>query len=316
MIDRKYLHAWIWTLGLWLVAVLLSTQTGAIEDASVEVLVNLRLPRIIGATAIGAGLALSGAILQVVFGNRLCDPYVLGISGGSSLGAVAGIFVLGETAGFLGIQASAVLGAAVFCGILVSIALGDRGYGIRTLLAGVMLGVLSASLVALILVLLDPKGLMEATFWLMGDLSRLDLKSSIFLLFSVLSGALLIWRDRRVLDALLIGEEVATSSGVDWPRYRMRLLITVAFLVGMSVSLVGAVGFVGFVIPHLARVWVGTRHSKLLPLVAMLGSLVLVGADLLSRTISSSMELPVGIVMGVVGAPFFLWVLMTKGTRV
>ncbi|MCC7442867.1 MAG: iron ABC transporter permease [Bdellovibrionales bacterium] len=298
-----------------LLAFTLSLKLGVADHLDPELIVQLRLPRALLAAAVGAGLAVAGAALQALFANPLCEPYTLGISSGSALGAVLG-GALGLAADYGGVGLTAFAGALVFAAVLQL--LGSRG-GFPTsslLLAGVMLGFLGSSLVALWMALADAAGIQGALFWLLGDLSRARLQGAVLTWAAV--GLLIstLWSRWRGLDALLLGEEDARALGIDVPALRKRVLISASLLVGFCVSSAGMIGFVGLVVPHFIRRFAGSLHSSLIPLSALWGAAVLMAADLGARLAASPYELPVGVVTALFGAPLFLWVLTrARGTR-
>lgn len=295
----------------WVLAFICALKFGAAGDVDLSVIVQLRLPRAILAAAVGAGLALSGAVLQAVFANPLCDPYTLGISSGAALGAVAAN-MLGVHGVFSGIALSAFAGAVVFTGFLYMISLRSRGSMLTLLLGGVMLGYLGSSLVALWMALGDVNGVQGAMMWLLGDLSRARLPGALMTLASVLTLGFVLWRRWRVMDALLMGEDDAQGLGVPVQQERRRLVLLVSFLIAVCVSAAGMIGFIGLVVPHFARRSVGSLHLQLIPLVALLGAAVLTASDLFSRVVASPYELPVGVVTALIGAPMFLWIMLDK----
>lgn len=306
--DRSRRRAYVIAFFGWVLAVVLALRVGA-SDAGSELIIALRLPRAILASAVGMGLAVAGAALQALFANPLCEPYTLGISSGASLGAVvASSFGLGLA--FSGLAAPAFFGALVVTGVLYFISLAPGASRLMLLLGGVMLGFLGASLVSLWMALVDPNGLQSALFWLLGDLSRARLSGSVFSLLGVAAISVAIWAHWRDLDALLLGEEAAAASGVDVRSSRRQLVLLTSLLVSLCVASSGMIGFIGLVIPHFARRFAGAPHRRMLPLCALMGAAVLTSADALARALVRPYELPVGVVTALVGAPVFLWVML------
>jgi iron complex transport system permease protein len=290
----------------------LSLKLGAASGIDPAVITELRLPRLILATAVGMGLSVAGAVLQAIFTNPLCEPYTLGVSSGSALGAVLGAWV-GIPLVIAGLTGSAFLGALGFGFLLYAISTRSNRDGKFTLLlSGVMLGFFGSSLVAVIMALADPSGLQGALFWLLGDLSRARPEGAWGSLGMVLSLVLAILMQWRGLDALLLGEENALALGVDVSHVRRKLLLLSSLLIGVCVSAGGMIGFIGLVIPHLARQMVGSLHRKMIPVCAVFGALALTAADTLARTIANPYELPVGVVTALLGAPIFLWILLRR----
>jgi iron complex transport system permease protein len=295
----------------WIVVVILALKLGAVSDASFELITEIRLPRVILASVIGVGLSVGGAALQALFANPLCEPYTLGISSGSALGAVLGIS-LGLEWSYAGLVGSSFLGALLFAGILLFLSHRQGSNNITLLLAGVMLGFLGNSLVAIWLVLANSNGLQGALVWLFGDLSRARLSGSLIAGLGVGILSLLLWMQSKNLDALLMGEEDASALGVNVWSARRRVILLTSLLIGLCVSAAGMVGFVGLVVPHFARRWVGSLHLVLLPFCAICGAGVLTLSDSVARIVVSPYELPVGVVTALVGAPLFIWIMLKR----
>ena len=310
----KFFRAYGVSFLVWMIAVWVALRWGAVSDPSIEVLTTLRFPRVLLAGGVGLGLAVAGATLQAMFTNPLCEPYTLGISSGAAVGAVIGL-TFGLEWNFVGLAGTAFLGALVFAGILFAFATRHRSGLESLLLSGVMLGFLGSSLVACWMSLTDGNGMQSAIGWLFGDLSRARFRGAIFTFFSILVLCGLTWANWRELDALLLGEEGASSVGVDVLRVRKRMILLTSFLVAVCVSAAGMIGFVGLVVPHFVRRKVGSMHMHLLPLAGLWGSIVLILADLGSRYFAKPYELPVGVVTSLLGAPIFLYLVSRKGKR-
>lgn len=271
---------------------------------------NVRVPRMLLGLAVGAGLALCGAALQAMVRNVLADPYVLGISSGASTGAAGAIlFGVGAVVGEYALPASAFVGALVASLLVFAIARsGGAVSSLRLLLSGVAVGyALSAATSFLIFASDSAEGSRSVMFWLLGSLAlaRWDAVLAIVLVVVAVTLAALLWSGRR-LDALAAGDETAHTLGISPDRTRVGLLVAVSLCTGAVVAAAGAIGFVGLVIPHLARRLVGSVHARMLPVTALLGALFLLWADALARTIMAPRELPIGILTALVGAPFLL----------
>ncbi|AYF30014.1 hypothetical protein CSH63_21615 [Micromonospora tulbaghiae] len=279
-----------------------------------DIVVNLRLPRVLLAVIVGAGLAVAGTLVQAIARNPLADPYLLGVSQGASVGAVA-VIVLG-TAGFgvTSTSMAAVLGAAASFALVAAL---GRAAGpdsvMRLLLAGVAVGYGLQAVVNLLLLMADSPGeTSSALFWLVGSLGAaqwpmLALPAAVTLTVSGLAMAA-----GRHLDALLLGDETATSLGIR-PQVLRAVLATLASIVtGALVAVSGAIGFVGLVVPHAVRLVLGAGHRRVLPAAALSGALFLVVADLLARTVLAPREMPIGVVTGVVGAPVLAFLLARR----
>lgn len=304
---------WLFFGGIlaWFFAFFLCLHVGSTADANSEIIWQLRFPRVLMATAIGMGLSIAGALLQALFTNPLCEPYTLGVSSGASLGAVLGAWIgLPLVAG--GLTGSAFFGALAFGFILYGISLRSVSTHSALLLAGVMLGFLGSSLVALVMAFSDPNGIQGALFWILGDLSRARTDGSLLSLGLILILSFFAWTQWRSLDALLLGEENALALGVNVPRARRLLLVLSSLLIGICVSGGGMIGFVGLVVPHFCRRMVGSMHRTLLPICGVYGALTLSVADALTRSLAHPYELPVGVMTALLGAPAFLWILLGR----
>jgi iron complex transport system permease protein len=285
---------------------------GVVEGASWELIRELRLPRIILATAVGLGLAITGAALQAVFSNPLCEPYTLGISSGAALGTVLGI-TLGEQLDFYGFTLSAFVGAFLFVFILDVISKRPSSTTVTVLLTGVMLSFLGSSLVSLWMAMAEPGGMQSAVFWLMGGLSRANSFGSVLVLALTVTVSFLVWIESRGLDALLMGEDQALSVGVDVPRVRRRIIFYTSIIIGICVSSSGQIGFIGLMIPHFVRRFSGSLHQNLIPLCGIWGAIILILGDLGARILGGGYELPVGVLTALIGAPLFIFILSKRG---
>ena len=284
---------------------------------------SYRLPRAMVAACCGAGLALTGVVLQALLRNPLADPYLMGLSAGASTGAVL-VTVAGVGGGALSMSLGALCGALVAFGCVVLLAHavnGSAGGGRTTqtsaaiILAGIagsqMFNALTAFTIARSANAEQARGLM---FWLMGNLSGIRWEDvSACIAVSVAGAALCLWH-RRGLDAFTFGADAAASLGVNVPALRGSLITATAIMVGVLVSKVGAIGFVGLVVPHAMRFLVGTRHDRLVPASALGGAVFLVAADVISRTLVPGQVLPIGVVTALVGAPAFALILV-RGAR-
>lgn len=272
------------------------------EDAII--IWDLRLPRALLAIAIGAGLAAAGAAYQAVFRNPLADPFVIGASGGAALGATAAIVI-----GLLPVMPAAFAGAVLAVGAVYLLAqAGGRPSAINLLLAGAALSTLLSSAVTLLMFLSD-RTLHEVFAWLMGGLAGRSwphLRSTAPLILAGIAG---LWALARPLDALTGGEESAQSLGLNLTRARLAIVAAATLATAAAVAAGGIIGFVGLVVPHAGRRLVGGAHAGLIPVSALAGGLLVLLADDLARTVVAPVELPIGALMALIGAPFFLWLL-------
>ncbi len=265
---------------------------------------DYRLSRSLVAACCGAGLALSGAILQSLLRNPLAEPYVLGISAGASTGAV-GVMLLGFGAGAISLSAGAFGGALLAFAFVVMLSSG-RQTADRTILAGVAASQLFNALTSYIVsTSANAEQARSVMFWLLGSFAGVRWPE-VSLAASVVAVGLVvcIWH-ARALDAFTFGEDAARSLGIAVQRVRVILLLVTALMTATMVSMVGAIGFVGLVIPHAARFIVGPGHIRLLPTCALVGALFMVVADIVSRIIIAPQILPIGVVTALVGVPFF-----------
>ncbi len=274
-----------------------------------NVLTGVRLPRIVLGIVAGGGLAVAGAAMQALFRNPLAEPGLMGISLGGAMGAVAAI-VLGAT-GLAGIAPAAFVGSLAATAAVYQ--LGSRRPGMANLLlAGVAVNAICASVVGFFTFQANDIQLRNLTFWNMGSLAGANWALLAWLtpLVGVLS--LLLLRDWRAMNALLLGEREAQHLGFDLKRLRRRLIVLTAMLVGPLVAVTGTIGFVGLVVPHLIRLPLGADHRWLLPNSLVGGAIALTLADWLARLAVIPAELPIGIVTSLVGGPFLLWMLTRK----
>ncbi|TDD83057.1 iron ABC transporter permease [Actinomadura darangshiensis] len=271
---------------------------------------RVRLPRVLLGAAVGAGLAVTGMALQAMVRNMLADPYLLGVNSGGSTGAAAAIlFGFGAGWGEHALQIAAFLGALAASLLVFVIArTAGRITSTRLLMTGVAVGYALYALTSFLIFASDSaEGSRSVLFWLLGTLALAHWSAPLAVVVAavVLVTCLLTLWGRR-LDALAIGDETAHTLGVSPARFRLVLLVLVSLAVGVLVASSGSIGFVGLVIPHLARRVVGATHRRAVPVAALIGATFLLWADLAARTVLSPQELPIGIITALVGAPFLL----------
>jgi iron complex transport system permease protein len=265
---------------------------------------DYRLSRSLVAAFCGAGLALSGAILQSLLRNLLAEPYVLGISAGASTGAVS-VMLLGLGGGAVSLSAGA-FGGALLAFVFVVMLTSGRQTADRTILAGVAASQLFNALTSYIVsTSANAEQARSVMFWLLGSFSVVRWPDVALAASVVAIGLVVCLWHSRALDAFAFGEDAARSLGISVNRVRVVLLLVTALMTATMVSMVGAIGFVGLVIPHAARFVVGPGHMRLLPACALTGALFMVVADIVSRTIIAPQVLPIGVVTALVGVPFF-----------
>ncbi|MCP5431748.1 MAG: iron ABC transporter permease [Alphaproteobacteria bacterium] len=276
------------------------------------ILLEVRLPRACLALLVGASLGLAGAALQGLTRNPLAEPGLIGTSTAAAFGAVLAFYFGLAGASSLGLPLGGIAGAALALALLMRVAGRDRPTA-TLMLAGMALNALFGALTALALNLApNPFAVTEVVFWMMGSFADRSLAHVVLVAPFLLAGAVLLAATSRGLDALSLGEEAAASLGVSLPRLRLLVLAGCGLTVGAATSVAGVIGFVGLVVPHIMRSLVGARPSGLLLPSALGGAVLLGGADLLARFFSGTTELKVGVVTAVVGAPFFLWMLLSE----
>lgn len=284
------------------------------------VIVNIRLPRMILGVLIGAGLAVSGLLMQGLFRNPLADPGLVGVSAGSSLGAVI-IIVLGGTAlapftealGIFALPIAAFGGGLVTTFILYRVATKSGQTAIATmLLAGIAIAALAGAFSGVLVYIASDNQLRDLTFWGMGSLAGATW-IKILAAGPIIAAALFVAAFlTKGLNALTLGEATAAHLGVPVQKFKIAAIVAVAGATGASVAVSGGIGFVGIVVPHLLRLVIGPDHRYLLPATALLGATFLLFADAISRTIVAPAELPIGIITAAFGGPFFLWILLRR----
>lgn len=274
-----------------------------------QILLQLRLPRVLLAFGVGAALGLTGAVLQALVRNPLADPYLLGLSGGAGLGAV-GAIALAVTNPW-GVPVAAFVGAlaAVFLVYRISLIEGRRLDPRVLLLSGVVVGAFAGALMAAIIALSPAPELRSAWLWLMGGFGAASWQSlGVFLAYGIVPAAILL-ASARQLDLFVLGEETAQFLGADVERVKRVVYFAASLLTAAAVAVAGVIGFVGLVVPHALRLLVGPLHARLLPLVAIASGTFLVLADLVARVVARPLEVPVGIVTAAVGVPLFVLLL-------
>ncbi|MDH6554606.1 iron complex transport system permease protein [Streptomyces sp. SAI-041] len=272
---------------------------------------QLRAPRALLAALVGAGLGLVGTAVQALVRNPLADPYLLGISSGASLGAVAAI-VLGIRAGSaLGLSGAAFAGALAAFALVWTVARRGGGFApLRLVLAGVAIGqFLSGFTSYLVLQAGDEQRTQGVLFWLMGSLGGANWDLLAVPAFTVLAAGLWLQARARGLNALLMGDETAAGVGIDVTRLRRELFTVTSVLTGVLVAVSGAIAFVALMVPHVCRLLLGGDHRRLLPISALFGALLLVVVDTVCRTAMDTQELPISVVTSFVGAPALLYLL-------
>jgi iron complex transport system permease protein len=301
---------------------LLAGETSQLAPHKLLVVQEIRLPRTLLCLAVGGILGLCGAVMQGLFRNPLADPGIIGVSGGAALGAALAIVLLAPLDQQLQAQLGlgllpllAFLGGALTTTLVYLLGSRQGGTSVTImLLAGVAITALSGAAMGLLSYLADDQMLRDLSLWQMGTLAAGKPADMLLALATLAILLLLFVRDAGPLNALLLGESEARHLGVNVQSLKRRLILLTAAGVGVAVAIAGMIGFVGLVVPHLVRLLCGPNHVRLLPLSALIGAALLLGADMLARTLLAPAELPVGIITALLGAPFFLWLLL-RGRR-
>ena len=276
------------------------------DDVATTIVRGLRLPRVVLAMLVGCALGSSGAALQGTLRNRLAEPYLLGVSGGAAVGAVVALL--------LGITSTAVVPLIAFAGaiaaVLVVLALAGAAGGARDprtlLMAGVIIGAFANAIILVLLADAPPENVRSAFWWMAGSVADASWASVLWLLVYVVVGVVLLVTRGRLLDVLALGDESAAALGADVGRATRQIFLISALLAAASVAAAGLVGFVGLVVPNIARAFGVVRHRSLILSSAAAGATLVVLSDLLARTVRAPVELPLGAITALIGVPVFL----------
>ena len=300
-----------------LAALLWARFTGGAHDVAPvaeTIVLDVRLPRVLAALLVGAALSGAGAAYQTLFRNPLVSPDILGVSAGAGLGAVLAIFL---SLGLWAVQAFAFAFGLVAVGAAYFIAASLRSHDpvLVLVLAGVVLGSLLGACIALIKYLADPYNQLPAiTYWLLGSLAAASFEDVGTSVVAVLIGLIALWLVRWRVNVLSLGDEEAAALGVSAGRVRALVIAAATLVTAAVVSISGIVGWIGLVVPHMARMLVGPDFRVLLPVSLLLGAAFLLGVDTLART-AAAIEIPLGVLTAFVGTPIFVWLLATARRR-
>jgi iron complex transport system permease protein len=269
---------------------------------------EIRLPRILMASLVGATLALGGLVFQVLLRNPLSEPYILGISGGSAIGAIIGI-LLGLSR-FPGVTLTAFSGSLATLGVILLISAGRSMLRKDALLlSGVMINAFCSAIIMFLVSMTQDSRLHNIIFWLMGDLSLVSLHQTGILVLMLFPCFIVVFYFSHTLNLLLMGKELAHTMGVNIRKVTLLLLLITSFMVSATVSNCGLLGFVGLVMPHLLRLVLGADHRILIPAAILGGGIYMILCDLLARTLPDQGEIPVGVITAMIGAPVFIFLL-------
>jgi iron complex transport system permease protein len=283
----------------------------SIPASQITIVHQVRLPRILTGMLVGAALAVAGAVMQGIFRNPLADPGILGVSAGGSFGAVLA-FVTGLALTGLWVVPLFAFAGAMIASVIVYLLSLERGRTniMSLLLAGIALNAFLSALISLMVLMAeDYTETLSILQWLVGGLSGRGWRHFYVIVLPISLSILLIYRYSRDLNLFLLGEETAQGLGTNVPRTRFILLALTSLIAGVAVSMVGPIGFVGLVVPHVLRLVIGPDYRVLLPASALGGAVFLTLADTFARLVIASQEIPVGVITGVIGGPFFLYLL-------
>lgn len=301
----------------------LAAIAGHGTEGETAIIWSIRIPRTLLGIAVGVALALSGAALQGLLRNPLAEPGLIGVSAGASLGAVGAIVLGAAVVEFLPevvltflIPISAFFGASAVIAVLFAIVhLAQAGSAITLILAGVAINAIVAAAIGVLVYISDDQQLRDLTFWTMGSLSTAD--RELIVLVAVLTALMVpvFLLRARALDLLQLGERAAFHTGLDVDRTRLLIALATALAVGAVTAAAGPIGFIGLVAPHIARLIVGPQHKVLLPVAALVGTALVLAADLGVRLAIPPQEPPIGLATSLIGGPFFLWLLLRQISR-
>jgi len=322
---------WLWALtGLLVVLTLCATSVGAMrlpllqvwrgdDPVQWQIWLTIRLPRVLLALAIGGALAMAGCVMQGLFRNPLADPGLLGISSGAALAVALWIVVpaIGLPALILlyAPMLAAFLGSLAVTAIIFVLCQRRDGGMTRLLLVGIAINALCSALVGVLSWLSNDTQLRQLSLWGMGSLGQAQWPTLLVAFSLMLPAAIAIWRLAPQLNLLQLGDEEAHYLGVNIRRVRHVLLFSSALLVGAAVAISGVIGFIGLVVPHLLRMWLGADHRVTLPGSVVVGAILLLVADTVARTLVAPAEMPVGLLTSLLGAPWFLWLIFRQQAR-
>ena len=275
----------------------------------------IRMPRIVLAIAVGVGLSVVGIVMQAIVKNPLADPYILGVSSGASLGATLAVVLgIGSSFGSNSLGIMGFIGAfGVSILVLIISNIGERSNSIKLLLAGMALSSVCSSFSSfLVYISDDSQKLKTITFWLMGSLAGAKWNEIVIIMPIIILGVIFFMTQYRTLNLMLLGDEVSITLGTDLHKFRIIYLVITSLMIGLLVYVSGMIGFVGLIIPHIVRMIFGTDHKKIIPISALLGAIILIWADVLSRALIKGTEIPIGIVISIIGSPLFVWLMIKK----
>ena len=314
--KRKFnLPLFLWLCGLLILSLLLAAALGSerlsffdLSESQKTILFDIRLPRILLGTCVGASLAVAGAALQALLRNPLAEPYLLGVSNGAALGTMLAFVFFSQFEYARPVCAFLGAGTATFA--VFQMAKSRAGMNVeRLVLSGVIVTTFLSSIIVLLTSLLDAAKLRSFTFWLLGDLSQATKNGFYLTLIVAIIGTIILSSQARALNLMMIGERDAFDFGVEIGKVRLIVFATASALVGISVAASGSVGYVGLIVPHIIRLVSGSDNRLVIPFSAVAGAIFVVLADTAARVAIAPRELPVGAITALIGAPLFIYLL-------
>lgn len=291
------------------------TNFGPNQSSPHEAIVWSRVVRSIAVIGVGIGLSVSGVVMQALIRNPLVDPYVTGVSSGAALGAtlsiLAGVSVL--SIGIFTTPLAAFIGAIAAFFVTMALAEVSGGRSINYVLGGIIIGIALSSFTTTLIVMTDDNRLHGALFWLYGSFAYMSWMETLLIIVPVLILCLILLLYARELNVILLGDEHAKHLGLDVKAFRRLTVVVVSILTAVSVAFCGIIAFLGLIVPHTARMLVGGDHRLLIPTSMVLGATILLAADIFSRVVMRPSELPIGAIISLVGAPFFVYLMIKRG---
>ena len=276
---------------------------------------EIRLPRALLAIMVGSGLAIVGASLQAVTRNMLADPHLLGISSGGAFGAILALLHTGMFIGLLTVPLLAFAGALLSTIIVLGvIKLANATSADRLVLAGVAVSFIIMAAANILIFLGDPRASHTVVFWMLGGLGLAQWNQLVYPLTILLLCGIWLMSRAKLLNAMTVGDETAATLGISVARFRLTVFIVGALITGVMVAFSGIIGFVGLMVPHIARMLVGGDYTRVLMASALIGAIFLLWADIIARTLMAPEDMPIGIVTGLIGGIFFIWLLSRRGS--
>ena len=289
-----------------------------IDPSFIDIVWQIRFPRVLLGVIVGSGLALCGVVMQGTVQNPLADPYILGISSGGTLGATFAMLMVSSittiSSSYFSISFCAFLGALIAAIMVFRLSsIGGRITPVKLILSGIVVNLICTAFSSLMIYMTNDNGETRIVMdWTMGSLTSGKWDNILVPFIVVLLGTVFFQTQFRVMNTMLLGDEAAVTLGIDLHKYRKIYLVVISILTGVIVANCGIIGFIGLVIPHITRSLVGTDHKINLPVSMLIGAIFLVWADVLARIILKNMEMPIGIITAIIGAPFFMYIMIKR----